>query len=64
MARITVVQETYKKRNQLNEQCMAQNDEMHKWSEKQLHGQKCPLLVSDANQCANHYLHKVFEIEK
>lgn len=42
--RLIVVWEAYKKRNQLTVQCMTQNDEMQKWSEKQLHGQHYFLL--------------------
>lgn len=62
--RLNVVQEAYKKRNQLTEQCMARKNEMREWSEKQLHLQKHSLLESDAHQNATHILHRAFEMKQ
>lgn len=59
-----MVQEAYKKRDQLTEQCMTRKDEMRKWSEKQLHVQKHSLLESDAHRNATHLLHRAFEIKQ
>jgi hypothetical protein len=62
--RLNMVQEVYKKRNQLTEECMARKNEMRKWSEKQLHLQKHSLLESEAHRNATHLLHRAFEIKQ
>lgn len=62
--RLNVVQEVYKKRNQLTEKCMARKNEMREWSEKQLQVQKHSLLESDAHRNATHLLHRAFEIKQ
>jgi hypothetical protein len=62
--RLNMVEEVYKKRNQLTEQCMSRKDEMHKWSEKQLHGKKYSLLESDAHRQATHLLQRALELKQ
>jgi len=62
--RLNVVQEVYKKRNQLTEQCMARKNEMRECSEKQLRLQKHSLLESDAHRNATHLLYRAFEIKQ
>jgi len=62
--RLNVVQEAYKKRNQLTEQCMARKNKMREWSGKHLHLQKHSLLESDAHRNATHLHHRAFEIKQ
>jgi membrane-bound lytic murein transglycosylase MltF len=62
--RLTEVQEAYKKKNELTEQCMARKDEMRKWSEKQLREQRHSLLESDAHRHATHLLRRAFELKQ
>lgn len=62
--KLNMMEEADKKKSKLTEQCMARKDEMHKWSQKQLHGQKYILLESDAHQRETYLLHRASEIKQ
>jgi hypothetical protein len=62
--RLNMMKEADKKKNELTEQSMARKNEMQKWSQKQLRGQKYSLLESDAHQRATYLLHRAFEIKQ